>query len=170
MKKPSFSRICLLLLCVLLLITGICLFRSQNRYRAALHRIGADALRSCTIQAEDTHGGFHHDGTAIYCYSDLRESEIAELLQKNPAWKRYTQKEPINRLLYGGGQDVYYDALVAFEPVLTDGFYWFLNLKNQNAGATESDITALYEQPSRNFILALLDTEKRALYDIQYDS
>ena len=54
MKKPSFSRICLLLLCVLLLITGICLFRSQNRYRTAASIMTVPPSRNFILALLDT--------------------------------------------------------------------------------------------------------------------
>ena len=121
------------------------------------------------IEEEDTHGGFHGDGTyyLIMDCSDNKE-KASEILK---GWNALPLTENLRWLIYGGeknGKTRYglYDEVHI--PEIEKGYYMFLD---RHMESTDSkDDTGIFDRSSYNFSFAIYDSDTDTFYYFDYDT
>ncbi len=121
------------------------------------------------IEEEDTHGGFHGDGTyyLIMDCSDNKE-KASEILK---GWNALPLTENLDWLIYGGeknGKTRYglYDEVHI--PEIEKGYYMFLD---RHMESTDSkDDTKIFDRSSYNFSFAIYDSDTDTFYYFDYDT
>lgn len=123
------------------------------------------------VYQEDSHGGFHGDGT--YCLvldcSDNRE----DALQNVEDWNKLPLPKELEVVAFGGrcGDVSYYRGMFPDEvsiPPITNGYYYF---KDRHSESTDRDNpTGLIERYSYNFDFAIYDADTDMLYCIRHDT
>lgn len=122
------------------------------------------------IQAEDSHGGFHGDGTAYAILDCSQNREKARELVAD--WKELPLSENLSLMFYGGERDgMYYDfdlAAQANMPEVEHGFYCF---QDRHSKSTDSSRDAeIFDRGSYNFSLAVYDSDTDRLYYFELDT
>lgn len=122
------------------------------------------------IEEQDTHGGFHGDGTyhiALDC-SDNKE----KIYEKISDWSELPLSENLQLIMYGGEKDGctygYNFAEKTNIPAVNNGYYCFLD-RYSEATDKHSDIE-LFNRYSYNFSLAIYDADTDILYYIREDT
>ena len=122
------------------------------------------------VEEQDTHGGFHGDGSY---YLVLDCSDNVETALSNVAdWHQLPLSENLNLIMYGGEKDgVSYGYNLsedAHMPVIKNGYYCF---KDRHSEANSpSDDSELFSRASFNFTLAVYDTDTNKFYYFEFDT
>ena len=83
------------------------------------------------VEENDTHGGFHGDGTYLLVLDCSKNIELAMELVKG--WKEFPLSENLSTVLYGS--DIHGGVLLKEEgciPVITNGYYYFCDRNSEN--------------------------------------
>ena len=124
-----------------------------------------------TVVAEqDTHGGFHGDGS-YYLILDC-SNNVDDALSIVANWNQLPLSEKLNLIMYGGEKDgVTYGYNLAEEarmPAMENGYYRF---EDRHSGANEaSNNSGLFGCGSFNFSLAVYDSDTNRLYYFEFDT
>lgn len=134
--------------------------------------VDADEIKTYNVTTKTSSDkGFHNDGVTTYVFSNLQKAEINQVIDNNATWNIYSSDAPINLLLYGGQyDDIYYSPVTKLDSTLSEGYYYFIDQQNNKTIYDMTDIIALYDRSSMNFILALIDVSENKLYYFQYNS
>ena len=119
------------------------------------------------VEENDTHGGFHGDGTYLLVLDCSKKKELAMELVKG--WKEFPLSENLNTVLYGSSTR---GALLLKEegsiPIIMNGYYYFCD---RNSESTDSgDDTDLLSRNSYNFTLAIYDSDTNRFYYMEFDT
>lgn len=122
------------------------------------------------IDKNDTHGGFHGDGTyhiALDC--SKKKEKVLKIVNE---WSELPLSENLQLIMYGGEKDgMTYGYNIAKEtniPIIANGYYCFLD-RHSDTVDKYSDID-LFDRYSYNFSLAIYDTDTDILYYIRQDT
>lgn len=122
------------------------------------------------MAAEDSHGGFHGDGTAYVILDCSENREKAQNLVAD--WKELPLPENLNLMFYGGERDgIYYDfdlAQQANMPKIAHGFYYFQDRHRKSSDS--SGDAEIFDRGSYNFSLAVYDSDTDKLYYFELDT
>lgn len=122
------------------------------------------------VTAQDTHGGFHGDGTSISVFDCAPHTQAA--LRIIEGWNALPLPETLQLLLYGGEKDgvsyTFYLAEEASMPTIEQGFYRFIDRHAEAQDA--ADASALLERSSLNFSLAIYDSAVGRFYVLEVDT
>ena len=154
MKKLTLYVLCLVLLC------GFAGCGSEKSY------VGFSKKDFTVVEENDTHGGFHGDGTYLLVLDCSENKERALELVKE--WKAFPLSENLKTVLYGNDT---YISLLAEEtkiPEITNGYYYFYDRHSESTDA--SDDTNLLSRASYNFTLAIYDSDTDRLYYVEFDT
>lgn len=126
--------------------------------------LNTDLSRAEKVWSVDTHGGFHGDGISCtaYKYSD---GEFLSEIKQNPYWRELPMTESLNKIITGG---LFRDRGENILPEVANGYYFFLD--RQSEGDEAHDDSELWKRYSKNFTLAIYDTDTDTLYFAEYDS
>lgn len=122
------------------------------------------------VAEQDTHGGFHGDGT----YSIVLDcsDKKTNIYKKIDDWRPLPLSENLQLIMYGGVRDgMTYGYNLAQDnniPIITNGYYCFLD-RHSRAVDKYSD-NELFNRHSFNFSLAIYDTDTDTLYYIREDT
>ncbi|MBQ3379139.1 MAG: hypothetical protein IJG50_04640 [Clostridia bacterium] len=133
-------------------------------------------LSNGNISQEDTHGGFHGDGTLL---AVIRFDEPQSGIAENEKWKSLPLSDTLKTALYGfsdGSGQYMIMPLIDFEsagitqtvPHVENGYYYFEDRHSKSTNA--SDDTDLLARSSYNFTLALYDSDTDTMYVIIEDT
>lgn len=118
------------------------------------------------VEEEDTHGGFHGDGTYYLTLDCSQNKEVAmELIN---SWNAFPLSKNLQTILYGSEAR---SSLLAEEtniPEITNGYYYFCDRHSESTDA--SDDTNLFSRASYNFTLMIYDGETDRLYYVEFDT
>ena len=172
MKKIGMSL--MLALAVLLTACG-----GQSAQKSVSAALGLDASAGEVLRSEDSHGGFHGDGTACVILQ-FEDGAIEEQIKESGDWKAFPLEETVQALVYGvtrtNGDG---DAMESIGPYLTDeageplvpeirkGYYRLIDRQAEEGKATGADIL---HRASFNFTVGLYDAEKNILYFCELDT
>ena len=130
--------------------------------------MGFDKTEYTIVAEEDTHGGFHGDGS-YYLILDC-SSNPEEALSIVREWKPMPLSENLNLLMYGGEKDggVYGYKLAeeAHWPEIEHGYYRFVDEQS----ADSADDSGLFDRLSYNFEIAAYDTDTNLFYFFRFDT
>lgn len=113
------------------------------------------------VEEQDTHGGFHGDGT-YYLILDCSENR-EKALEYVANWKKFPLTENLNRMVYEHGL-----AKEANIPEITNGYYYFCDRHSESVDSR--DDTNLFQRSSYNFSLAIYDSDIDRLYYVEFDT
>ena len=166
MKKMGMGI--MLALAVLLAACG-----KQTVQEAASRALEIDVSAGEVLHSEDSHGGFHGDGTA-YAVLQFEDGAVLEQIQESGDWKPFPLDETVQALVYGVTHTSEDGRMVeSIGPYLTDedgkalvpeigeGYYRLIDRQAEEGKATGADILHGH---SLNFTLGLYDAEKDILY------
>ena len=149
------------------ILTGCNYFQTTEEY--IKNQIDID-ISFCTIEDDqDKHSGFLGDGYSIIkanCSKDYQK-----LLKQLNHWNKFPLSENLQLVMYGGERNgmiyAYHLAEEANIPLISNGYYYFLN---RNSNVKEKDSDDLFSQYSFNFTLALYDIDTNLFYYYEYDT
>lgn len=122
------------------------------------------------VDEEDTHGGFHGDGS-YYLILDCSEKaeEAGEIIED---WKPLPLTENLQLIMYGGvkdGENYGYNlAEISKWPVINNGVYKFVDRHHE--AVEETDDADLFDRYSFNFSIAVYDLDTNTLYYFELDT
>ena len=118
------------------------------------------------VEEEDTHGGFHGDGTYYLTLDCSQNKEVAMELVNS--WNAFPLSQNLQTILYGSKL---LSSLLAEEtniPEITNGYYYFCDRHSESTDA--SDDTNLFSRASYNFTLMIYDSDTDRLYYVEFDT
>lgn len=128
------------------------------------------------LEDEDSHGGFHGDGhryVALRLEGDAKNA-AEKAMVKSENWSALPFDDTLHTLVYGKKTAsvsrepcVVSDSQKALFPEVENGYYYFRDRQDWNAGTGKED---LLERASLNFTIALYDAENGMLYYYEFDS
>ena len=122
------------------------------------------------IDENDTHGGFHGDGSYYLILDCSEKREQAMELIKD--WTPLPLTENLQLIMYGGKKDgvnyVYNLAEEAHWPIINNGVYKFVDRHSE--AVDKSDDTELFNRHSFNFSIAAYDLDTNTLYYFEFDT
>lgn len=156
---------------ILLVSTG-CAGGEEEAWKEAREVLGISEVGGTVISDEDSHGGFHGDGTSLLTVA-FSDTSFLEAVESSEEWKVLPVDQTVQALLYGvsweDGQigpyltDEEGNALI---PAVQEGYYW---LKDRQT-SEEADGLALLDRPSINCTVAVYDTKTNELYYATLDT
>lgn len=122
------------------------------------------------VEEQDTHGGFHGDGS-YYLILDCSDN-IEAALQIVEGWNALPLSETLSLVMYGGERDSvgysYNLAQEAHMPEVENGYYSFTDRHPE--AEDDTDDGQLLSRSSFNFTLAVYDTDTNRLYYFEFDT
>lgn len=163
MKKELLSKI---LIIALIIVIGYGTYQKISADNKYVRLIGTKLPDgSEIIEAGDSHGGFHGDGTyfEIIQINSSETASFAEELQNSGLWEELPLSGELQKFIYGEHNAEYtYGGHGEMMPKNISGIYRF-NDKS-------ADSRPLFERYSQNFIFCMFDTNKGRLYILEFDS
>lgn len=170
MKKTSLR---LIMGVFVILMLSACQ-KSNSPQKEISHALGIDISNGTVETYNDSHGGFHGDGTS---YASIRfpDDSIAKKLSESNAWKPLPLSENLSVLIYGNttksGHTGSYltdkDGKDTF-PEVKNGYYYFIDRHDQSTDSY--DDTNILDRYSFNFTIAIYDTDTDTLYFAELDT
>lgn len=122
------------------------------------------------VEEENTHGGFHGDGSYHLILDCSNNTETALKIVNN--WNRLPLSENLNLIMYGGSKGgISYGYELAGEahiPKIENGYYRFMDRYYEAKDKT--DDSKLLSRYSFNFSLAMYDSDTNIFYYFEYDT
>lgn len=120
------------------------------------------------IEENDSHGGFHGDGTYTLKLDCSKNREKAKNALKG--WNELPLSENVSLLMYGGTKDGreygYNLADLGNFPEIESGYYKFYDEQSSN----HSDDSELFDRYSFNVKVGIYDIETDILYYVEFDT
>ncbi len=163
--------VCSLLLAFACVIAGIlgCTTNSADRTLKDIgYELGIDIGEGEIVKLEDTHGGFHGDGSLLVTIK-FANNKLENKLADSKEWQAFPLDKTAQTLLYGNTiEDEQVGPFVTdrdgnklFPPV-KKGYYW---LRDRQPEFSKSTVNSL-----SNFTVAIYDTQKDTLYYCKMDT
>lgn len=127
--------------------------------------LGVDVSGGREISYEDTHGGFHGDGTASIVLQ-FDDNSVLEAIQKDSEWKEFPLDGIMQEIVYGtdmeiGGRPAPGPFMKV--PEIQNGYYILIDRHS------EKDKNIL-ERYSFNFTVGLYDADTNIMYFCKLDT
>ena len=124
-----------------------------------------DVSGGTEISYEDTHGGFHGDGTTSIVLQ-FNDSSVLEAIKKASVWKEFPLDEIMQEIVYGSDMEI--DGRPAPGPFMQvpeiqNGYYILIDRHS------EKDKNIL-ERYSFNFTVGLYDADTNIMYFCKLDT
>lgn len=161
----------ILILSVLYSLTGCGIQSPQDE---VTNELGISCKSASIISSEDTHGGFHNDGTTFYAMSFL-DDQFLDNVNTSSYWNKLPLDDNLNALLYGINNENYSDGpYVADEeghplfPTVENGYYYFEDRHYESKDI--QDDSEVLNRCSFNFTIAVYDVDTKTLYFCEFDT
>lgn len=122
------------------------------------------------VEEQDTHGGFHGDGSYYLILDCSNNTETA--LEIVDSWNELPLSENLDLIMYGGEKDgmtyEYNLSEKAHIPKIENGYYYFKDRHSETKNPF--DDSTLFERASFNFTLAMYDRDTNLLYYFEFDT
>lgn len=122
------------------------------------------------LEENDTHGGFHGDGSYYLILDCSQNAEKARNIVKN--WNSLPLSENLHLVMFGGEKDgINYGYDFAEEakwPAIKNGVYKFVDRHAESKDS--SDDSQLFDRYSFNFSIAVYDLDSDILYYFEMDT
>ena len=137
--------------------------------------LALDLSEASFATTNDTHGGFHGDGTSLVQLGFSNDS-CEEQIKDNALWKPLPLTENLTALVYGirsettavGPYITFDDVGTPAFPVIENGYYFFLDRHSNSTDA--HDDTNVLARPSFNLTIAMYDADTDILYYCEFDT
>ena len=117
------------------------------------------------LEEEDSHGGFHGDGS-YYLILDCSENK-EKALENLKGWNELPLSKNLNLIIYGNESYTYHLAEMAKIPEIEHGYFCFWD---RNADVNHMDDTELFNRYSFNFSFAIYDSDTDIMYYLEFDT
>ena len=177
MKKLSFFIILIIALFAITScsVTEWLLFPTATEEEIISEKIGRDISDGEITVFEDSHGGFHGDGSL---YAEVSFYDSSFYNQVSREWKSLPLGEDLRIACYGGTdknenscaphiRDVEGNARI---PQIKDGYYYFIDNYTAEHVTDRFDESEFLYRSSVNYTLAIYDSDTKILYVFEYDT
>lgn len=153
------------------LALGGCRSEEKALKKEIKEAVGVEVGEAEMMKYEDTHGGFHGDGTTFAAFRMTEEEALPQF--EEAGWQRLPFDRTATALAYG-----ITEGNVTTGPYMTDGegktmlpeiekgYYYFLD---RYPGEEEQSKNVL-ERSAVNFTMAVYDTETGTMYYVKIDT
>ena len=163
MKKFAIVLVAVII-CVSLVACG-----KRTPQKIVSNALNMDVSGGTEISYEDTHGGFHGDGTTLIVLQ-FNDSSVLEAIRKEPDWKEFPLDETTQALVYGLEDNASQTGPFlsngdgnAMVPEIQNGYYILIDRQPE----TDTDILERY---SFNFTVGLYDSDTNIMYFCELDT
>ena len=159
MKKTSVL-IVVAIMCVSLVACG-----KRTSQKIVSRELGVDVSGGTEISYEDTHGGFHGDGTTSIVLQ-FNDNSMLDAIKKDPKWKEFPLDEIMHEIVCGSDMEIDGHPVpgpLIQVPKIQNGYYILIDRHS------EKDKNIL-ERYSFNFTVGLYDTDANILYFCELDT
>ncbi len=122
------------------------------------------------VEEQDTHGGFHGDGSYYLILDCSNNTETA--LEIVDSWNDMPLSENLDLIMFGGekgGMSYGYNlSEEAHIPKIENGYYCFIDRHSE--AEDSSDDSELFSRNSFNFSLAFYDSDTNIFYYFEFDT
>lgn len=168
MNRKIVCSLFLAFACVIASIFGCATNSTDRTLKDIGYELGIDIGKGEIVKSEDTHGGFHGDGTLLVTIK-FANKKLEKALADSREWQAFPLDVTAQTLLYGStiedGQVGPFvtdrDGNKLFPPV-KEGYYW---LRDRQPEFSKSTVNSL-----SNFTVAIYDTQKDTLYYCKMDT
>jgi hypothetical protein len=128
--------------------------------------LGLDLSQGTVTRQEDSHGGFHGDGSAFTVVTfDAEDRQTLEGEMDGDCWHPLPMTENVAQAVERLALDEDDAPLI---PEVAQGYYYFRD--RSSASQDPADDSALFDRYSYNFTLAAYDSETGTLYYYELDT
>lgn len=124
---------------------------------------GINVIWGDPLNAMDTHGGFHGDGSSLHVYQ-YTDSSMEPEMEESRMWKKLPLSEGISDLINNSIGDECAEAI----PDVTNGYYFFYD-RHKDA-ADPYDESELWNRNSINCTVAIYDADEDIMYIFKKDT
>ncbi len=127
--------------------------------------LGVDVSGGTEIAYEDTHGGFHGDGTTSIVLQ-FDDNAVLEAMKNDSKWKEFPLDEIMQEIVYGTDMEIDgHPAPGPFMkvPEIQNGYYILIDRHSEK----DKDILERY---SFNFTVGLYDADNNTMYFFKLDT
>ena len=124
---------------------------------------GINVIWGDPLNATDTHGGFHGDGSSLHVYH-YTDSSMQPEMEESKMWKTLPLSEGISDLLTNSIGDKCAEAI----PEITHGYYFFYDRHSE--ASDPYDESELWKRSSINCTIAIYDADKDVMYVYAMDT
>jgi len=178
MKKINFQRcaaaVCMLVMLCIIISSAACVSKTQTAQERVSAALGLELSEAEEVNFDDSHGGFHGDGTTFIALH-ITDPAFYQRLDSNPSWHGLPLDEPLTVLLYGVT-----DGDSRYGPYITDGGgnslfpqvekgYYFIIDRHPTASVSSSTWEML-SRGSFNLTAAVYDSDTQMLYFCEFDT
>ena len=126
-------------------------------------KCGVNVIWGDKIYSNDTHGGFHGDGSSLYSYQ-FTDSSMEPEMEESEYWKSIPLSEEVSNLINNSIGDECAEAI----PEIPNGYYFFYDRHTE--AADPYDESELWNRASINCTVALYDADEDILYIFMKDT
>lgn len=126
------------------------------------------------VEENDTHGGFHGDGTRIMVIQ-FTETRLEEQMAENEKWKALPLSDELEKVVYGktegnvtSGPYIDYGSVEIKIPEISNGYYYFQDRHSESIDPYDSSV--VLGRHSFNFTIMLYDCDTDLLYIVKEDT
>lgn len=168
------AAMCALLMLCLIMTSAACRSITQTAQDRVSAALGLELSSAEAFGFEDSHGGFHGDGTTFITLQ-ITDEAFAEHIASDPSWHSLPLDDTLTVLLYGIA-----DGQGSYGPYLTDeggaplfpqveNGYYFINDRHPTASVPYSS-SAILGRGSFNLTAAIYDSDTQKLYFCEFDT
>lgn len=153
--RKMFRLSAVLCLLAFVIVAGGCAGASGRRC------LGFNTSDFTILEENDSHGGFHGDGTYTVTLDCSGNHEKAEKVIAD--WKELPMSENVYEFVYGGGYGISETGNI---PEIESGYYCFYDEQSSD----HSDDSDLFNRYSFNVKVGIYDIETDRLYYVEFDT
>ena len=124
---------------------------------------GINVIWGDPLNAMDTHGGFHGEGSSLHVYH-YTDSSMQPEMEESELWKSLPLSEGVSDLLTNSIGDKCAEAI----PEITHGYYFFYDRHSE--ASDPYDESELWNRSSINCTVAIYDADGDILYVFEEDT
>ena len=124
---------------------------------------GINVIWGDPLNAMDTHGGFHGDGSSLHVYH-YTDSSMQPEMEESELWKKLPLSENVLNLIRNTIGNECAEAI----PEVTNGYYFFYDRHSQ--AQNPYDESELWNRHSINCTVAIYDADEDILYVFEEDT
>ena len=123
---------------------------------------GINVIWGDPLNAIDTHGGFHGDGSSLHAYH-FTDSSMQPEMEDSRLWKKLPFSENVSNLINNE-----FDECASAIPEITNGYYFFYDRHSQ--AKDPYDESELWNRHAVNCTVAIYDADEDILYVFEKDT
>lgn len=132
-------------------------------------KIEIDIPLIAKLERKDTHSGFHMDGeTLIKVYlTDKQTEKVVSQINENKHWREFPMTD---RAVESAIGRVYDDEMEIPMTTIQNGYWFYLDRHSESDNRYDENERFDEKRASRNYTIAVLDTDSNILYYYKLDT